>query len=70
MYTVTGWGEYPKLYGCFPKLGVPFWGVPTIRIVEFRVYVGVPLFWETTIFHYSIPTPSRGPQSKSGYSCV
>ena len=37
-------------YGGFPKLGVPFYGIPIIRIIVFGVYIGVPLFWETTIW--------------------
>ena len=32
----------------FLKLGAPFLGVPIIRTIVFRVYIGVPLFWETT----------------------
>ena len=23
---ILNWGTYRGLYGCFPKLGVPFWG--------------------------------------------
>ena len=29
--------------------GTLFWGVPPIRLVEFGICVGFPLFWETTI---------------------
>ena len=46
----------PVVYGGFLKLGVPFRG-PIIRIIVFiGVYIGVPLFWETTI--YSVPYAS------------
>ena len=31
----------------FPKIGVPFWGVPIMRIIVFGGILGVPLFWET-----------------------
>ena len=27
-----------------------FLGVPIIRIIVFGVYIGVPLFWETTTY--------------------
>ena len=33
--------------GSFLKLGVPFWGPPN-KDSGIRVYIGVPLFWETT----------------------
>ena len=32
----------------FPKIRGTFLGVPIIRIIVFGVYIGVPLFWETT----------------------
>ena len=32
----------------FPKLGVPFWGSPTIRIIAFSGTCWVSLFWEIT----------------------
>ena len=38
-----------SLYGGFPVLEEPFLGVPIIRITVFGVYIGVPLFWESTI---------------------
>ena len=34
--------HYTEIWGGFPKLGVPVLGVP--------IYIGVPLFWETTLF--------------------
>ena len=37
-------------YGGFPKLGGIILGVPIIRIIVFGVYIGVPLFWETTTY--------------------
>ena len=38
-------------WGGSPKLGVPILGVPIMRvIVSLGVYIGIPLFWETTIF--------------------
>ena len=33
--------------GSFRKLGVPYFGILPIRILLFRVYIGVPLFSET-----------------------
>ena len=42
------------LYGDFPKLGVPFWGSSYqglyYNIVLGSNEIGVPLFWETTIY--------------------
>ena len=35
----------------FPKIRVPFLGVPIIRTIIFRGHIGVPLFWETTRYH-------------------
>ena len=41
-------GIFASLYmGGFQKLGVPFWGSPYSG-----VYIGVPLFMETTIYIY------------------
>ena len=37
----------------FPKLGVPFWGAPRVGIIVYRVYVGVPPFWGTSIWRFS-----------------
>ena len=31
-------------------LGFTFLGIPIIRIIILGVYIGVPLFWETTIW--------------------
>ena len=36
-------------YGCFPKLGGTFLGVPIIRIIVFWGLYWVRLFWETAI---------------------
>ena len=36
------------LDGSFPKLWVPFWGPYIKDYGFFGVYIGVPLFWETT----------------------
>ena len=40
--------------GAFLKLGVPFWGPPQRNCSILAVYVGVPLFRETTIFRSGI----------------
>ena len=36
-------------FGGFLKLGVPSWGSPKLGLYYSGVYIGVPLFWETTI---------------------
>ena len=42
--------ERSNEYRGFPKLGVPFWGVPIIRTRVFGGSIlGSPSFWETTI---------------------
>ena len=44
-------GIYGDLWGLgFPRIRGTLLGVPIIRIMYFGVYIGVALFWETTIF--------------------
>ena len=48
---------YSQTFTCtciwgFPKIGSTLLGVPIRRSIVFVVYIGVPLFWETTIYIY------------------
>ena len=38
-------GGFYGIYGGFPKLGVPFWGVPIIRTIVFWGQYWGPLIW-------------------------
>ena len=40
--------KFAGALGGFPKLGVPFLGVPILRTIVFGVLHWVPLFGETT----------------------
>ena len=58
-------GQFCK-HGGFPKLWVPFWGVPIVRIIVYwGLYwgIGVPLFWGTVTLH-STATLSTAFRSK------
>ena len=48
-----GYHIYIYIYGDFPKLGGPFWGPHNKDYSILGVYIGVPLFWETTIYIYT-----------------
>ena len=42
-------------FGGFPKIRGTFLGVPIIiRRIKCGPYMGVPLFWETTILHHRL----------------
>ena len=51
---------YITLYGGFPILGVPLLGVP-IRRAMVGVYIGVPLFRESTIEPFDMVVPISFP---------
>ena len=56
-----------RLIGGFPKIRGTLLGVPRIRTIVFGVYIGVPLFWETTIESSILSTPPMMPP-KSPYT--
>ena len=41
----------------FRKTRGYFFGVPIIRTMEFWGYIGVPAFWEATMYHNKGPDP-------------
>ena len=49
--------SHPRNKWGFPKIRGTFLRVPIIRIIVFGVYIGVPLFWETTKSVYGGPSP-------------
>ena len=46
-------GTSGGLYGGFPKLGVPFWGVPIVRTIVFwGLYWGPPILGNCHVHHF------------------